>query len=231
MDASVAVVQRFWARYVIETLKPKRVIALTDQRNPIALAVAAAFQREWPRDQTPVDEWPFRNDTEQIDFAARLAKGDPALVLFAGSFADLVKLQEQLQDLKASATFLYGGEDMGRRCKPGLDVLTATVFAPEGLTDEGKKFAKRFEDRFQEAPTFEAAQAYDAGRVLFDTMHELKKWQSEASPRKSSRAIRESESLTGKLTRKDRKAQRPVFVIHLKDREAKVVRTVMPDEK
>jgi branched-chain amino acid transport system substrate-binding protein len=220
------------ARYAVKEIKPKRALVLTDQRDPVAVGVAAAFVQEWPRGNSPLEEWPFRNDTEQIDFASRLAKVGAAVVLFAGAPADLLKLQGQLHELKASATLLYGGEDLGLEAlrKPGVEVLTATVFAPDSLTNEGKEFAKRYEERFHEPVTFAAAQAYDAGRLLFDTMHQVKTGSS-ARVREELLRLDSFESLTGKVTWQDHKTQRPVFLVQIKNGEAKTVQTVAPDEK
>jgi branched-chain amino acid transport system substrate-binding protein len=220
------------ARYAVKELKPKRMIVLTDQRDPIAVALAAAFVQEWPRGSPSLEEWPFRNETEQIDFPSRLAKVSPAVVLFAGTPADLLKLQEQLHGKEANPTLLYGGEDIGSEPlrKPGVEVLTATVLALDGLTDEGKKFAQRYEERFHEPLTFAAAQAYDAGRLLFNTMSQAKT----GSASRVSEELQKSspfESLTGKVTWKDHKAQRPVFLVQIKNRETKTVQTVAPDDE
>src|SRR5437016_3626086 len=114
----------------------QRVVVLTDQRNPTAVALAAAFVQEWPRASPPtVEEWPFRNDTEQIDFASRLAKEAPPVALFAGTPADFLKLAGQLREEKVGVTLLYGGEDVGAEAlrKAGVEALTATVYAAEGL--------------------------------------------------------------------------------------------------
>ena len=150
-----------------------RAVVMTDQRNPVVSALAGAFIHEWPRaGQPPIEEWPFRNDSEQSDFAANLVKLGQTVALFAGTSADFLKLQTKLLELKINATLLYGGEDVGLGAlrKPGVEALTATVFVSEGFTEEGKEFAKRYEERFHEPPGFDAVQAYDAGRLLVTTM-------------------------------------------------------------
>jgi branched-chain amino acid transport system substrate-binding protein len=218
------------ARYAVKQHKAKRAVVLTDQRNPIAVALAAAFVQEWPRaSPLTIEELPFRNDTEQIDLASTLTKKGPDVALFAGTPADFLKLQGQLQEMKTSVTLLYGGEDVdaGAFQKPGVTVLTATVFAPQGLTEEGKKFAKRYEERFHEAPSFDAAQAYDAGRLLFDTMQQSKTGRL----REELLKLETFESVTGKITWKDRTPQRPVFVVRIKNAEAELVQTINPEEK
>ena len=45
-------------------------------------------------------------------------------------------------------------------------IWNATAYAPEGLTDAGKDFARRYEERFHAAPGLHAALAYDSTRAL-----------------------------------------------------------------
>src|SRR5262249_54962730 len=125
----------------------------------------------------------------------------------------------------------YGGEDAGAGAlqKPGVEAVTATVFAPEGLTEKGKEFAQRYRDQYHELPGFAAAQAYDAGRLLFETMQQAKTG-IPTRIRDDLLKLDAFESVTGKVTWKDRKPQRTVFVVQVKYDEAKVVQTVTPDE-
>ena len=221
------------ARYAVKELKPKRVFVLTDQRNPLAVALAAAFIREWPRTgSSSVEEWPFRNDAEQIDFPYELTKKAPAVVLFAGTLADFFKFQGTVHEKKADVTLLYGGEDEGARVlqKQDVEVVTATAFATTGLTKKGEEFAKRYEERFHEPPTLPAAQAYDAGRLLFEAM-QSKKNGTASSLREDLMKLESFDSVTGKITWKDRKPQRPVFIAQIKDNAVTVVETISPLDK
>jgi len=221
------------ARYAVKELKPKHVVVLTDQRAPVAVALADAFRKEWPRgDSSAVEEWPYRNDTEQGELFRKLAKNPPDVALFAGAPADFPALAAQLQEEKAKVTLLYGGEDVGvgPLQKPGVEAVTATVFIPEALTDKGQEFARRYQEQYHEPPSFPAAQAYDAGRLLFETMQKA----NTAAPariRDDLLKLDAFESLTGKVTWKDRKAQRTVFVVRVSGDGAKLVQTVAPEEK
>ncbi len=233
LDATPTARGELLAHYVVKELKPKHAVVLTDQRNPIAVDVATAFVHEWPRSgSAKLEEWPFRNDTEQIDFAANLTKLAPAVALFAGTPADFLKLQGQLNAAKAAVTLLYGGEDVGSGpfLKADAETLLATVFATEGLTDKGKEFASRYEERYHEPPSFAAAQAYDAGRLLFETMQRAKTGNT-PKLRDELMKVDSFDSVTGKVTWKDRKPQRPVFVVRIKNGETKVVQTLDPEEK
>jgi branched-chain amino acid transport system substrate-binding protein len=230
------------ARYAVKELKPKRLFVLTDQRSPIVVALAAAFVQEWPRTgAATLEEWPFRTDSEQLELISDLEKKAPAVALYAGTPANFLKLQGQLRDKKADVTLLYGGEDTGAGVfqLPGVEAVTATVFAADGLTEKGKEFAKRYEERFHEPPSFAAAQAYDAGRFLFETMQKakggglgrLRDDQLRSELRDELLKVESFESVTGTITWKDRNPRRPVFVVRIKDGEAKVVQTVPAEDK
>jgi branched-chain amino acid transport system substrate-binding protein len=220
------------ARHAAEQLKPPQAVVLADQRNPVAVALAAAFVQEWRRVATvPVEEWQFHNDTERSELTSRLAERGAALVLFAGTPADLAETAAKLQREKAKATLVYGGEDVGADAlrQTGAEVVTATVFTPDGLTDKGKEFAQRYQERFHEPPSFAAAQAYDAARLLFETMQKA----NTAAPARVRDEIMKAapfESVTGTVTWKDRKTQRNVYVVRVRDGKATTVKTVAPPE-
>ena len=133
---------------------------------------------------------------------------------------------------KAEVTLLFGGEDAGAApfVKSDAETLLATVFAVDGLTDKGKEFATRYEERHHVPPTFAAAQAYDAGRLLFETMQRAK---TGTTPklRDELMKVEAFDSVTGKVTWKERKPQRQVFIVRVKNGETKVVQTFDPEEK
>jgi len=150
-------------------------------------------------------------------------------------------LQADLRDKKADVTLLYGGEDVGSHVfqGPGVEAVAATVFAADGLTDKGKEFATRYESRFHEPPTFASAQAYDAGRFLFETLQKakggslgrLREDQLRGDLRDELLKVESFESVTGTITWKGHIPQRSVFVVRVKDGEAKMVQTITPEDK
>jgi branched-chain amino acid transport system substrate-binding protein len=220
------------ARYAAEQLKPPQAVVLTDQRDPAAVALAAAFVQEWRRVSSwPVEEWPFHNDTEGSGLRSRLVERGNTLALFAGTPADLLEVAEKLHKEKAKVALLYGGEDVGAGAlrQAAVEVVTATVFTADELSDKSKEFAQRYQERFHEPPSFAAAQAYDAARLLFEAMQKA----NTASPARVRDDMMKGapfESLTGTVTWKDRRAQRSVYVVRVHDGKAKTVKTVAAPE-
>lgn len=231
---SVSPVQRGQAlAKQVRELKIARVAVLSDSRHEIAGALAGAFTREARKDKmVQVKEWSYDGDSDRIDWFDDVVKLQPGAVLVAGSMRELVKLARRLQKAKVKASLWYGGEDIGttglERDLDEAEVYLATVFAVGGLTDTGKEFARRYEEKFLEPPDFAAGQAFDCARLLFDMMKEA----GSANPvkvREQLAKVEGWESLTGPLTLKDRRTKRPLFVLQLKGRDTTLVKTIAPD--
>jgi ABC-type branched-subunit amino acid transport system substrate-binding protein len=99
------------------------------------------------------------------------------------------------------------------------------VFAPDGLTTQGQEFSKRYEEAFHEAPDLCAAQAYDCFRLLLDTMARLRTPVGQKL-REGLAGLDGFETVTGPLAWKERRARRPLFLVHLKEKQAVLVKTV-----
>jgi ABC-type branched-subunit amino acid transport system substrate-binding protein len=233
---SVSPVQRgqALARQVRE-LKIGKVAVLSDSRHEIAGVLAGAFARECRQDRMlQLKEWSYDGDSDRIDWFDDVVQLQPGAILVAGSAREFVKLARRLNKAKVKASLWFGGEDAGttglERNLDEAEVYLATVFAVQGLTDKGKEFAKRYEEKYLEPPDFAAAQAYDCARLLFETMRDL--GSANATRVREQLAKTEKwESLTGPLTLQERRTKRPIFVLQLKGRETKLVKTIPADKE
>jgi branched-chain amino acid transport system substrate-binding protein len=214
----------------LRALKIARVAVLSDSRHEIAGTLAGAFGRECRQDRSvQLKEWSYDGDSDRIDWFDDVVRFQPAGILVAGSPREFVKLARRLQKAKVKVSLWYGGEDTGasglERNLEEAEVYLATVFALQGLTDRGKQFAKRYEEKYLEPPDFAAAQAHDSARLLFDTMAELGS-ANVTRVREQLAKTEKWESLTGPLTLTERRTQRPLFVLHLKGGETTLVKTI-----
>ncbi len=219
------------ARYASGVLKAKRAFVLIDERNPIAVAAAAGFVREWPSGEgAAVEQATYQADADLPGRAARAAAAKPDVVLIATSVADFQAAAGQVETGGTHAPLLYGGEDVGvAPLAAGRgDLATATVVSLEDLTDRGKEFAKKYQERFHETADLPACQAYDAARALFAALVRAKGTAPD-HVRDALAAASGFDSLTGPLRFKDGRARRRVFVVSLHDGEAKTVRTIDPE--
>jgi branched-chain amino acid transport system substrate-binding protein len=151
-------------------------------------------------------------------------------VLIATPAADFVKLREGLVKANVKGPVLFGGEETAwatllAEPDAGPEVYALTTFAADGLTPRGQEFAKKYRERFQEAPDLHAASAYDGARLLFAAMRQVRPLKAEGVG-KALTGLENFESLTGPLTldRDDHGARRPSFVVQRQEGQAKVVK-------
>jgi branched-chain amino acid transport system substrate-binding protein len=239
------------ARYASQELKAKRAVVLTDKRNlgdrpaektpteqppradnrnSVGHRVANGFFDDWPRAvPASAEEWPIVDFATQKDLAQRLADAKPDVVLVCSSASHFLRLWSQCQEAKVAAPLLFGGEDLGVRplqgSSVGPDTYVATIYTPDALTDKGKAFAKKYEERFHEPPDLASVQAYDAVRLAAETIQR----QGLTSPddlRKEFGKIEKFESLLGPVVWKDHTARRRAFVVRIRDKNVEGVTTV-----
>jgi branched-chain amino acid transport system substrate-binding protein len=229
---------RALARYAIRDLAARRAVVLSDARDPVAAALAAAFVREWRRgkDGSPaglaVEEWTVGGSADLPGLAARAVKARPDLVLFAGASADFRTLRGRLGEGSLHAPLLYGGGDAGPAAvqgglEGGPDLYLATVYATEKLTAHGQEFARRYEAGFHESPDLYAAGAYDGARLLFDVLHRAQTT-APAALRDELARTESFETVTGTVAWKDRRPRRTFFLVEVKGGQVRVVQTVEP---
>lgn len=235
-DASFALgVRPAWrgqilANYASGELKFKRAAVLIDGRDPVAVELAAAFVKEWPRDEgASIQQETFRSDAELREQAPRVAVAKPAVVLIAADAPHFKMAGDMLQSLQ-DTLLIYGGEDVDAERLPAGpgDILLATVVVRTELTDRGQAFVKRYAEHFHESAGLAAVQGYDAARLLFDAMGRAKTAAAD-KVRDQLAATTDFESLTGPLRFKDGTARRPVFVVRWSDGQAKVVQRIEPE--
>jgi branched-chain amino acid transport system substrate-binding protein len=220
---------RALARFAVEELKATRTAVLTDGRDPVASAVAAGFLAEWRRLKgTAAPEFPFRPEIASSQLLGPLKEAaESGAVLVAVGPRDFARLRDEMKGLKGH--LLHGGADVEPQAlapSSAVEVYQATVFCEEKLTERGKAFAKKYREEFQTAPDLIAAQSYDSVRLLFEALSQA----GPAAPkvREYLSRIEDWETVTGPLTLKDRRPQRPVFVVRLQEGKVEWRKTYAP---
>jgi branched-chain amino acid transport system substrate-binding protein len=231
-----AVRGRLLARYAAADLGLRRAAVVTDGRHPNAVALAAAFVKAWPRDKGgALEEWIFTSAAERDDRIDRVIQAAPAVVLLACSVADFRALRPRLAAKLPQAPLLYGGSDAGAsplqaELENRPDVYLGTVYSSEHLTESGRDFARRYEERFHEPPDLYAVQAYDGTRLLVEALQRAGGPDKDGLVKELAR-LESFDAVTGPIHWKDRQPSRRVFLVALTSKAAKVVRTIDPDEK
>jgi branched-chain amino acid transport system substrate-binding protein len=234
VGACLAMRGRALARYASHDLTRGRAGVLTDGRDPVAAALAAAFRQAGPSDGAPATlELGYGMDKDLAAQAQELAKGKPGVVLVAGPVGDLRKARAALEAAGLTVPLLYGGPDVGPAALAGEapaapEFSFVTAYAPEGLSDSGKEFARRYGERFHAAPDLHAALAYDAARLLLAALRQV----PDATPARlrAQLAKREPfEGVTGPVTWKDGEPRRPLFLMRLVNDRPKLVKGLGPE--
>jgi branched-chain amino acid transport system substrate-binding protein len=230
-----AVRGRLLARYASADLKRPRAAVLTDGRRPVPAALAAEFVKAWPRGRGfTIEEWTFTGAAERDERVARLIQAAPSVVVMACSLADFRALRPRLTEALPKVPLLYGGEDAGAsplraELETHPDIYLATAFSAEHLTEAGHVFARRYEEHFHEPPDLYAAQAYDATRLLLDALSRAGSENKDSLAREIAH-VEHFDGVTGPVHWKDREPRRRVFLVRWTNNEAKVVRTIEPEE-
>jgi branched-chain amino acid transport system substrate-binding protein len=210
----------------------ERVAVLTDEHDPIAVAVAKAFVDECRKTGRPaVQEWPVRGPRSDDDLKAVVAARPGAALLAVGP-SDFARLRARLAAAGFACPALYGGEDAGPeelRGSVGV-VVFATAYHASGLSERGRAFAQRYTEQYREPPGLHAALSYEAGRLLIEAMQQSN---SLVATRVRDQLARTEtfEGVTGPLTLKDRTARRRLFVVELEDGRERSVTTVAAESE
>jgi branched-chain amino acid transport system substrate-binding protein len=207
-------------------LQVNKVAVLTDNRSTASVALTAAFVEVLGKAKVATQrEYDSDKDFERLAGEVKEAKA----ILVAGTVADLEKLCKELQkaELPVDVPILFGGAEDERL--PALadagknDLWWTTVFVADGGKPKAKEFARKFEESFHRPAGSAAALAYDSARLLFQVIGEAKTTKGDKL-REELLNLKDFDSLTGPLSfDKNQVAVRPVFVVHRKDKQTKVL--------
>jgi branched-chain amino acid transport system substrate-binding protein len=223
------------ARHASDKLKAVRAAVLTDSRNPVATDVASGFVKAWPRGgKFSLEERSYASATEAAELATWVGKARPDIVLIAGSVRDFRKVRSQL-DANGPKAVLYGGEDAGPssltgQLEKGPKVYLATAYCQERLTEAGKDFARRYEERFHDAPDLYAAQSHDACRLVLEALHRSQATTTTAL-REDLGRLESFDTVTGPVSWKNHQPHRALFLVAIEDGRPTLIETFEPREE
>jgi branched-chain amino acid transport system substrate-binding protein len=226
---------RLLARYASVELKCQRAAVLTDSRRPVAAAFAGAFLESWPRQHNEAsEEWTFTTAAERDERIIRIIQAAPAVIVLSCSLTDFRLLRPRLAATLPSVPLIYGGEDAGAavlqaELETRPDVYLATAYSPDHLSERGRAFARRYEERFHEQPNLYAAHSYDAARLVLESLQRAGAASREALGKELAR-LEQFDSVTGPVRWKDRYPRRRMFLIALKNNRPSVVSPIEAEE-
>ncbi|HXG08586.1 MAG TPA: ABC transporter substrate-binding protein [Gemmataceae bacterium] len=225
---------RILGQFVVQELKPARVVVIADGRSPLFTDLAIAFAREFPRDK--VEEWTYQQEAELSDLAKRLSRAGPQAVLIVAPPRDFLRLSTLVREGGLKTAWLYGGPEGGLPLlqadrEAGRGTFLAVTYLADVATPANQEFVKKYRDRYQEPPETAAALAYDGARLLFDVMRRVRTLDA-AEVRRELGRTEKFDSLTGPLSfGKDLHAVRTLYVARLEDGQVKLVKPYEPEKK
>jgi len=220
------------ARLALEQ-KLTSVFVASNNQSSLAGELARSFVHEARKEKgVTVREQTFDGGAEKTEWLEGFIREKPSGVLLACSPAVFGRLSPALRKLGFKGALFYGGEDVGPeplQQDGETELVLATVCCKEGLTPRGQEMAGKFEAAYHETPGYAAFQAYDACRLLVQTVPETNPTAKTLHERLLK--LESYESLMGPLTFKDHRTLRPVFLLQLKGRDSKLLKTVAPEKE
>lgn len=222
------------ARFAGERFGGKPVLVLADENADGSATLGETFARAVQAGRTdkktkvsaarpPVLR--YGKDIALAELVKRVREEKPAVVLLAGTVADLRTLCLQL-DEKGPAV-LFGGEDGSsqpiREARMKGAVYLVTAFVTEAEEPRAQEFVKKYRETFSEEPGIHAALAYDNARLLFEATRRTEDNPTVNRLREKLAELKDYPGLTGALSfDKDRQLLRPAYVVRVENGLTKV---------
>jgi len=204
-------------RYADEELKAKKAVVLVDTSDPLCVAIAEAIRDQWPtKEPNVVALVPLPEKTGVPSLPAA------DVYFFAGPVARLTSVE--------SKPLIYAGPIEPLRRLPemtGRTFHTVTLYEPPSdWNAQQQAFAKTFREKFRVDPDETAFAAADCATVLFEGMKVAKV--SGPKLREEIGKLQGVPSLSGALSFEKQHAKRPLHIVEIKDRQAKLVKSYGP---
>jgi branched-chain amino acid transport system substrate-binding protein len=232
VSPGTAMVGKTLGKFVREDLKKSPVLLIVDKRSRRAGELGAAFAREYENHQSELKQRTIANPEELEALAREATQEIPGAIVFLGPAGEFRKLVGALGEAKLAEDVPLVLAKPEPSDSPPSSVVKNPIYhvTPFWIdTDRARDFAKRFQDRFKDAPHAEAALSYDAASVLFEGIRRAKSVQG-SKVREELLKLKDYDCLTGKLSfDKDQWVRRPLFIVRGEGGAEKLVKRCDPD--
>jgi branched-chain amino acid transport system substrate-binding protein len=223
------------ARFVqADVLKAKKIAVLIDNGRAALVETASAFTKALSPEVASWEQWGFEGMNRVPEIIEKVVAFKPDGVVLACDATDVSAFKSGLQMKGLKPIFVFAGDET--TMQPLLnnreainDVYWAASYIPGEESDEGKAFAKRFQERYSQAPDVNAVLAYEASGLMFEALRRAKKSEN-GSAREALAGIDSFSGVTGPLVIKNQVLWRTVFIAQAAGKETKVVKRYKPDE-
>jgi branched-chain amino acid transport system substrate-binding protein len=223
------------ARFAGAQWKGKAVAVLTNLQESSGAAsrtLAAVFAGDLKTNGgRTVGEWTYKNSTELKELAGSIGAEKADAVLIAGTVEDVLELRKAgLADATPVALGSSEGALTALQARPIPNpVYLATAFIAGQGPAPAQEFARKYQDRFHEAPDVHAALAYDSARLLFEGIRRAGSAEGD-KVRNALAEVKNFDSVTGPMTLDpDHWAARPLFLIEVRRGQLRTIQTFDPE--
>jgi ABC-type branched-subunit amino acid transport system substrate-binding protein len=218
-----------------------RVAVTVDVTSPPAVALSSVLLKQLRQEKNVLvregilkpqgDGWNGFEDLLTWKPDVLLVAASPALLQKVCTPGGLIVDETGKNRFGPKMPIVYGGEDVGPLTLSGdndLTLVVATVICREGLTASGQEFVASYTKKVGQEPVdFAFLQTADALRLMVESIHPGKTTNT-AKPREKLVIQEPFQSFTGKVTFRDQKTQRPIFLLERKAGKTSLVTTVEP---
>jgi branched-chain amino acid transport system substrate-binding protein len=223
------------ARFAKNTLKARSVAVFSDASAPYSVGLATFFKEQFAKDGGKIVVEQKYNSGDK-DFKAQLTAIkalNPEAIFVPGYYTEAGLIAQQARQLGMSQP-LFGGDgwestkltEIGGKAVEGC--YFSTHFSPEAKDPMIETFAKKYKERFNEAPDAMSALGYDSAMILADAIKRAGSTEG-AKVRDALAATKDFAGITGKITLDaNRNASKSAVILVVKDGQFKYLETIQP---
>jgi branched-chain amino acid transport system substrate-binding protein len=225
------------AKFAANTLKIKKVAILYDNGSDYSKGLQEFFSQTFKKlgGEIVVTEAYKEKDS---DFSAQLTKIkglNPEGIYVPGYYTEVAQIAQQARKLGLKVPLMGGdGWDSKVLFEIGKDAVNGCFlsnhYTIEDPDPDIQKFVTNFKAKYNETPDALAALAYDAAKILFDSIKRANSTERQAI-RDAIAQTKDFKGVTGVITiGPDRNAVKSAVVLEIQDGKYKYRETIKPDE-
>ncbi len=225
------------AKFAYDTLKVRKVAILVDVRSDYSVGLQTFFGQSFKKlGGTIVSEQSYSQGDS--DFRAQLTAikaANPDAIYVPGYYTEVGTIVHQARELGITVPFLGSdGWDSPKLWEIGGPALNGCYFSNHYATDDPnpvvQKFVNDYKAKYNQLPDALAALAYDAARILADSMQRAGSTDGE-KVRGAIAATKDFDGVTGRITiNEERNAVKSAVIVKVENGKYLLTETIKPED-
>ena len=225
------------AKFAFDTLKVKKVAILVDVRSDYSVGLQTFFGQAFKKlGGEIVSEQSYSQGDS--DFRAQLTAikaANPEAIYVPGYYTEVGTIVHQARELGITVPFLGSdGWDSPKLWEIGGAALNGCYFSNHYATDDPnpvvQKFVNDYKAKYNQLPDALAALAYDAARILADSMQRAGSTDGE-KVRDAIASTKDFDGVTGRITiNEERNAVKSAVIVKVENGKYLLTETIKPED-